>query len=151
MIGEIKQLVPDHTANKWINKFIHFSPQQSRKNASSVSQDSWEHNYSAGEGLQNVIENPGSPAIKAPEMATWLQWYMTSIRGWCWKSRSSFARNKGRKCNGWRSSLLLLRGSTIMTSTKKFRTPVIPRLKDTRWNRFQTPEKRRLFYFRSRE
>lgn len=81
--------------------------------------------------FQNVTENLGSPAIKAPEMATRLQQYRTSLLGWCWKTRSSFARNKGRKGNRWRSSLLLLRGSTIMTSTKKFRTPVIPHLKDT--------------------
>ncbi|XP_068416953.1 partitioning defective 3 homolog isoform X15 [Eschrichtius robustus] len=33
-------------------------PRQSRKNASSVSQDSWEQNYSAGEGFQSAKENP---------------------------------------------------------------------------------------------
>lgn len=31
---------------------------QSRKNASSVSQDSWEQNYSPGEGFQSAKENP---------------------------------------------------------------------------------------------
>ncbi|XP_045217854.2 partitioning defective 3 homolog isoform X44 [Macaca fascicularis] len=33
-------------------------PRQSRKNASSVSQDSWEQNYSPGEGFQSAKENP---------------------------------------------------------------------------------------------
>ncbi|XP_039561810.1 partitioning defective 3 homolog isoform X8 [Passer montanus] len=33
-------------------------PRQSRKNASSVSQDSWEQNYSPGEGFQTAKENP---------------------------------------------------------------------------------------------
>ncbi|XP_045391651.1 partitioning defective 3 homolog isoform X4 [Lemur catta] len=33
-------------------------PRQSRKNASSVSQDSWEQSYSAGEGFQSAKENP---------------------------------------------------------------------------------------------
>ncbi|XP_062981591.1 partitioning defective 3 homolog isoform X2 [Elgaria multicarinata webbii] len=33
-------------------------PRQSRKNASSVSQDSWEQNYSAGEGFQSAKDNP---------------------------------------------------------------------------------------------
>ncbi|XP_026929606.1 partitioning defective 3 homolog isoform X28 [Acinonyx jubatus] len=33
-------------------------PRQSRKNASSVSQDSWEQNYPPGEGFQSAKENP---------------------------------------------------------------------------------------------
>nr|XP_044618197.1 partitioning defective 3 homolog isoform X18 [Equus asinus] len=33
-------------------------PRQSRKNASSVSQDSWEQSYSPGEGFQSAKENP---------------------------------------------------------------------------------------------
>ncbi|XP_039695707.1 partitioning defective 3 homolog isoform X4 [Pteropus medius] len=33
-------------------------PRQSRKNASSVSQDSWEQNYAPGEGFQSAKENP---------------------------------------------------------------------------------------------
>ncbi|XP_036895792.1 partitioning defective 3 homolog isoform X12 [Sturnira hondurensis] len=33
-------------------------PRQSRKNASSVSQDSWDQNYSPGEGFQSAKENP---------------------------------------------------------------------------------------------
>ncbi|XP_053524845.1 partitioning defective 3 homolog isoform X11 [Artibeus jamaicensis] len=33
-------------------------PRQSRKNASSTSQDSWEQNYSPGEGFQSAKENP---------------------------------------------------------------------------------------------
>ncbi|XP_028351386.1 partitioning defective 3 homolog isoform X31 [Physeter macrocephalus] len=33
-------------------------PRQSRKNGSSVSQDSWEQNYAAGEGFQSAKENP---------------------------------------------------------------------------------------------
>ncbi|XP_069504144.1 partitioning defective 3 homolog isoform X3 [Ambystoma mexicanum] len=33
-------------------------PRQSRKNASSVSQDSWEQNYSPGEGFQTAKDNP---------------------------------------------------------------------------------------------
>ncbi|XP_017390865.1 partitioning defective 3 homolog isoform X14 [Cebus imitator] len=33
-------------------------PRQSRKNASSVSQDSWEQNYSPGDGFQSAKENP---------------------------------------------------------------------------------------------
>ncbi|XP_072508097.1 partitioning defective 3 homolog isoform X20 [Notamacropus eugenii] len=33
-------------------------PRQSRKNASSVSQDSWEQNYCPGEGFQSAKENP---------------------------------------------------------------------------------------------
>uniref|UniRef100_A0A7N5P1M4 Partitioning defective 3 homolog n=1 Tax=Ailuropoda melanoleuca TaxID=9646 RepID=A0A7N5P1M4_AILME len=33
-------------------------PRQSRKNTSSVSQDSWEQNYSPGEGFQSAKENP---------------------------------------------------------------------------------------------
>ncbi|XP_047596392.1 partitioning defective 3 homolog isoform X17 [Lutra lutra] len=33
-------------------------PRQSRKNPSSVSQDSWEQNYSPGEGFQSAKENP---------------------------------------------------------------------------------------------
>ncbi|EMP23841.1 Partitioning defective 3 like protein [Chelonia mydas] len=33
-------------------------PRQSRKNASSVSQDSWEQSYSPGEGFQTAKENP---------------------------------------------------------------------------------------------
>ncbi|XP_055003094.1 partitioning defective 3 homolog isoform X3 [Sorex araneus] len=33
-------------------------PRQSRKNASSISQDSWEQNYSPGEGFQSAKENP---------------------------------------------------------------------------------------------
>ncbi|XP_031197726.1 partitioning defective 3 homolog isoform X8 [Mastomys coucha] len=33
-------------------------PRQSRKNASSISQDSWEQNYAPGEGFQSAKENP---------------------------------------------------------------------------------------------
>uniref|UniRef100_A0A8C4RU07 Partitioning defective 3 homolog n=1 Tax=Erpetoichthys calabaricus TaxID=27687 RepID=A0A8C4RU07_ERPCA len=33
-------------------------PRQSRKNASSISQDSWEKNYTPGEGFQSAKENP---------------------------------------------------------------------------------------------
>ncbi|ERE80926.1 putative partitioning defective 3 like protein [Cricetulus griseus] len=35
-------------------------PRQSRKNASSISQDSWEQNYAPGEGFQSAKENPSS-------------------------------------------------------------------------------------------
>lgn len=66
--------------DKEIYPFIHFPPRQSRKNDSSASQGSWEHNDSLGEGFQNATENPEFSSSRGSRNgclihgnATWLQ------------------------------------------------------------------------------
>uniref|UniRef100_A0A803W6W7 Partitioning defective 3 homolog n=1 Tax=Ficedula albicollis TaxID=59894 RepID=A0A803W6W7_FICAL len=113
-------------------------PRQSRKNASSVSQDSWEQSYSPGEGFQTAKENPR----------------YSSYQG----SRNGYMGGHGFNARVMLETQELLRQEqrrkeqqlkkkTSSEGPSPFRQDVPPSPSQVaRLNRLQTPEKGRPFY-----
>uniref|UniRef100_A0A8C8SXE9 Partitioning defective 3 homolog n=1 Tax=Pelusios castaneus TaxID=367368 RepID=A0A8C8SXE9_9SAUR len=113
-------------------------PRQSRKNTSSISQDSWEQNYSPGEGFQTAKENPR----------------YSSYQG----SRNGYMGGHGFNARVMLETQELLRQEqrrkeqqlkkkTSSEESSPFRHDVPPSPSQVaRLNRLQTPEKGRPFY-----
>ncbi|KAJ6666645.1 hypothetical protein lerEdw1_020369, partial [Lerista edwardsae] len=131
-------------------------PRQSRKNASSISQDSWEQNYHPGEGFQSAKENPRYSSYQGSRNG-----YMG---GHAFNARvmletQELLRQEQRRKEQQLKKKTSSEGSSNYDSYKKvqdpnYATPKGPFRQDVppspsqvaRLNRLQTPEKGRPFY-----
>ncbi|XP_068790487.1 partitioning defective 3 homolog isoform X22 [Struthio camelus] len=131
-------------------------PRQSRKNASSVSQDSWEQSYSPGEGFQTAKENPRYSSYQGSRNG-----YMGGhgFNGRVMLETQELLRQEQRRKEQQLKKKTSSEGPNNYDSYKKiqdpnytppkgpFRQDVPPSPSQVaRLNRLQTPEKGRPFY-----
>ncbi|XP_066483891.1 partitioning defective 3 homolog isoform X1 [Tiliqua scincoides] len=131
-------------------------PRQSRKNASSVSQDSWEQNYPPGEGFQSAKENPRYSSYQGSRNG-----YMGGhgFNARVMLETQELLRQEQRRKEQQLKKKTSSEGSSNYDSYKKvqdsnYGTPKGPFRQDVppspsqvaRLNRLQTPEKGRPFY-----
>ncbi|XP_053117574.1 partitioning defective 3 homolog isoform X3 [Hemicordylus capensis] len=131
-------------------------PRQSRKNASSVSQDSWEQNYPPGEGFQSAKENPRYSSYQGSRNG-----YMggPGFNARVMLETQELLRQEQRRKEQQLKKKTSSEGSSNYDSYKKaqdpnyglpkgpFRQDVPPSPSQVaRLNRLQTPEKGRPFY-----
>ncbi|XP_054245960.1 partitioning defective 3 homolog isoform X6 [Indicator indicator] len=131
-------------------------PRQSRKNASSVSQDSWEQSYSPGEGFQTAKENPRYSSYQGSRNG-----YMGGhgFNARVMLETQELLRQEQRRKEQQLKKKTSSEGSSNYDSYKKiqdpnytppkgpFRQDVPPSPSQVaRLNRLQTPEKGRPFY-----
>lgn len=136
--------------------FSAFIIRQSRKNASSVSQDSWEQNYSPGEGFQSAKENPRYSSYQGSRNG-----YMGGhgFNARVMLETQELLRQEQRRKEQQLKKKTSSEGSSNYDSYKKvqdpnYATPKGPFRQDVppspsqvaRLNRLQTPEKGRPFY-----
>ncbi|XP_019508149.1 PREDICTED: partitioning defective 3 homolog [Hipposideros armiger] len=132
-------------------------PRQSRKNASSVSQDSWEQNYSPGEGFQSAKENPRYSSYQGSRNG-YLGGHGFNARVML-ETQELLRQEQRRKEQQMKKQLPPPEGLSNYDSYKKvqdpsytppkgpFRQDVPPSPSQVaRLNRLQTPEKGRPFY-----
>ncbi|KAM5285116.1 partitioning defective 3 homolog isoform 9-T9 [Hipposideros larvatus] len=130
---------------------------QSRKNASSVSQDSWEQNYSPGEGFQSAKENPRYSSYQGSRNG-YLGGHGFNARVML-ETQELLRQEQRRKEQQMKKQLPPPEGLSNYDSYKKvqdpsytppkgpFRQDVPPSPSQVaRLNRLQTPEKGRPFY-----
>ncbi|XP_061441568.1 partitioning defective 3 homolog isoform X2 [Rhineura floridana] len=131
-------------------------PRQSRKNASSVSQDSWEQNYPPGEGFQSAKDNPRYSSYQGSRNG-----YMGGhgFNARVMLETQELLRQEQRRKEQQLKKKTTSEGSSNYDSYKKvqdpnYATPKGPFRQDVppspsqvaRLNRLQTPEKGRPFY-----
>ncbi|XP_034984905.1 partitioning defective 3 homolog isoform X2 [Zootoca vivipara] len=131
-------------------------PRQSRKNASSVSQDSWEQNYPPGEGFQSAKDNPRYSSYQGSRNG-----YMGGhgFNARVMLETQELLRQEQRRKEQQLKKKTSSEGSSNYDSYKKvqdpnYATPKGPFRHDVppspsqvaRLNRLQTPEKGRPFY-----
>ncbi|XP_055284007.1 partitioning defective 3 homolog isoform X11 [Moschus berezovskii] len=132
-------------------------PRQSRKNASSVSQDSWEQNYPPGEGFQSAKENPRYSSYQGSRNG-YLGGHGFNARVML-ETQELLRQEQRRKEQQMKKQAPAPEGLTNYDSYKKvqdpshisakgpFRQDVPPSPSQVaRLNRLQTPEKGRPFY-----
>ncbi|XP_038248075.1 partitioning defective 3 homolog isoform X13 [Dermochelys coriacea] len=131
-------------------------PRQSRKNASSVSQDSWEQSYSPGEGFQTAKENPryssyqgsrngytGGHGFNARVMLETQELLRQEQRR---KEQQLKKKTSSEGPNNY-DSYKKIQDPTYVPPKGPFRQDVPPSPSQVaRLNRLQTPEKGRPFY-----
>ncbi|XP_004641891.1 partitioning defective 3 homolog isoform X4 [Octodon degus] len=131
-------------------------PRQSRKNASSVSQDSWEQNYPAGEGFQSAKENPRYSSYQGSRNG-YLGGHGFNAR--VMLETQELLRQEQRRKEQQMKKQPSPEGPSTYDSYKKVQDPSCPPPKGpfrqdvppspsqvARLNRLQTPEKGRPFY-----
>nr|XP_021520886.1 partitioning defective 3 homolog isoform X17 [Aotus nancymaae] len=131
-------------------------PRQSRKNASSVSQDSWEQNYSPGEGFQSAKENPRYSSYQGSRNG-YLGGHGFNAR--VMLETQELLRQEQRRKEQQMKKQAPSEGPSNYDSYKKAQDPSYAPLKGpfrqdvppspsqvARLNRLQTPEKGRPFY-----
>ncbi|XP_044281007.1 partitioning defective 3 homolog isoform X3 [Varanus komodoensis] len=131
-------------------------PRQSRKNASSVSQDSWEQNYPPGEGFQSAKDNPRYSSYQGSRNG-----YMGGhgFNARVMLETQELLRQEQRRKEQQLKKKTSSEGSSNYDSYKKVQDPnyAIPKgpfrqdvppspSQVARLNRLQTPEKGRPFY-----
>ncbi|XP_074841085.1 partitioning defective 3 homolog isoform X8 [Carettochelys insculpta] len=131
-------------------------PRQSRKNASSVSQDSWEQSYCPGEGFQTAKENPRYSSYQGSRNG-----YMGShgFNARVMLETQELLRQEQRRKEQQLKKKTSSEGTNNYDSYKKIQEPnyVLPKgpfrqdvppspSQVARLNRLQTPEKGRPFY-----
>ncbi|XP_013376843.1 PREDICTED: partitioning defective 3 homolog isoform X8 [Chinchilla lanigera] len=131
-------------------------PRQSRKNASSVSQDSWEQNYPPGEGFQSAKENPRYSSYQGSRNG-YLGGHGFNAR--VMLETQELLRQEQRRKEQQMKKQPPPEGPSAYDSYKKVQDPGCPPPKGpfrqdvppspsqvARLNRLQTPEKGRPFY-----
>ncbi|KAM6153342.1 partitioning defective 3 homolog isoform 5-T5 [Erethizon dorsatum] len=131
-------------------------PRQSRKNASSVSQDSWEQNYPPGEGFQSAKENPRYSSYQGSRNG-YLGGHGFNAR--VMLETQELLRQEQRRKEQQMKKQSPPEGPSTYDSYKKVQDPNCPPPKGpfrqdvppspsqvARLNRLQTPEKGRPFY-----
>ncbi|KFO18909.1 Partitioning defective 3 like protein [Fukomys damarensis] len=134
----------------------HKVTQQSRKNASSVSQDSWEQNYAPGEGFQSAKENPRYSSYQGSRNG-YLGGHGFNAR--VMLETQELLRQEQRRKEQQMKKQPPAEGPSSYDSYKKAQDPGCPAPKGpfrqdvppspsqvARLNRLQTPEKGRPFY-----
>nr|XP_014427822.1 partitioning defective 3 homolog [Pelodiscus sinensis] len=131
-------------------------PRQSRKNASSISQDSWEQSYSPGEGFQTAKENPRYSSYQGSRNG-----YMGGhgFNARVMLETQELLRQEQRRKEQQLKKKMSSEGTNNYDSYKKLQDPNYVPLKGpfrqdvppspsqvARLNRLQTPEKGRPFY-----
>ncbi|XP_042328306.1 LOW QUALITY PROTEIN: partitioning defective 3 homolog [Sceloporus undulatus] len=131
-------------------------PRQSRKNASSVSQDSWEQNYPPGEGFQSAKDNPRYSSYQGSRNG-----YMGGhgFNARVMLETQELLRQEQRRKEQQMKKKTASEGSSNYDSYKKVQDPNYATAKGpfrqdvppspsqvARLNRLQTPEKGRPFY-----
>uniref|UniRef100_A0ABM5GN19 Partitioning defective 3 homolog isoform X2 n=1 Tax=Pogona vitticeps TaxID=103695 RepID=A0ABM5GN19_9SAUR len=131
-------------------------PRQSRKNASSVSQDSWEQNYPPGEGFQSAKDNPRYSSYQGSRNG-----YMGGhgLNARVMLETQELLRQEQRRKEQQLKKKTSSEGSNNYDSYKKVQDPnyAVPKgpfrqdvppspSQVARLNRLQTPEKGRPFY-----
>uniref|UniRef100_A0A8D0BZH1 Partitioning defective 3 homolog n=1 Tax=Salvator merianae TaxID=96440 RepID=A0A8D0BZH1_SALMN len=131
-------------------------PRQSRKNASSVSQDSWEQNYPPGEGFQSAKDNPryssyqgsrngymGGHGFNARVMLETQELLRQEQR----RKEQQLKKKTSSEGGGNYDSYKKVQDPNYATPKGPFRQDVPPSPSQVaRLNRLQTPEKGRPFY-----
>ncbi|MEJ1284310.1 hypothetical protein NN561_015294 [Cricetulus griseus] len=114
-------------------------PRQSRKNASSISQDSWEQNYAPGEGFQSAKENPRYSSYQGSRNGY--------LGGHGFNARVMLETQELLRQEQRRKEQQLKKQSPADGVRGPFRQDVPPSPSQVaRLNRLQTPEKGRPFY-----
>uniref|UniRef100_A0A286Y229 Par-3 family cell polarity regulator n=1 Tax=Cavia porcellus TaxID=10141 RepID=A0A286Y229_CAVPO len=114
-------------------------PRQSRKNASSVSQDSWEQNYPPGEGFQSAKENPRYSSYQGSRNGY--------LGGHGFNARVMLETQELLRQEQRRKEQQMKKQSPPEGPKGPFRQDVPPSPSQVaRLNRLQTPEKGRPFY-----
>uniref|UniRef100_A0A287D9P5 Partitioning defective 3 homolog n=1 Tax=Ictidomys tridecemlineatus TaxID=43179 RepID=A0A287D9P5_ICTTR len=114
-------------------------PRQSRKNASSVSQDSWEQNYPPGEGFQSAKENPRYSSYQGSRNGY--------LGGHGFNARVMLETQELLRQEQRRKEQQMKKQPPPEGPRGPFRQDVPPSPSQVaRLNRFQTPEKGRPFY-----
>lgn len=140
---------PQHSHSPWA-----LLPRQSRKNASSVSQDSWEQNYPPGKASRVPRRTPGTELPRFPSER--LSGRARLQRQVMLETQELLRQEQRRKEQQMKKQTPSPRGSTTMIHIRKSRTPVTspPRAlpagrapspsQVARLNRLQTPRKEAL-------
>ncbi|XP_038168892.1 partitioning defective 3 homolog isoform X14 [Arvicola amphibius] len=114
-------------------------PRQSRKNASSISQDSWEQNYAPGEGFQSAKENPRYSSYQGSRNGY--------LGGHGFNARVMLETQELLRQEQRRKEQQLKKQPPADGVRGPFRQDVPPSPSQVaRLNRLQTPEKGRLFF-----